>query len=119
MDVQTISSGMSLFLQFANIIIIGYGLFRFLKKPHDTMEEKHTALEKRVDAHDLEIAEIKKSLLQGNDRFRDQDDTNEVLIRSVLALVEFEMQYCLTEKKPMSNGLEKAKENLDNYLAKK
>lgn len=112
MNVTTVLPVLQTILAFCNICILGYALFRFLNKPHNTLEE-------RVNAHDIEIREIKASLLQGNDRFRDQDDTNEVLIRSVLALVEFEMQYCLTEKKPMSNGLEKAKESLDNYLAKK
>lgn len=110
--VQNLSEWMGLFLQFANIMIILWAFKNFLRKPQDTLEE-------RVNAHEVEIKEIKQSLLQGNDRFRVQDDTNEVLIKSVLALVEFEMQYCLTEKKPMSNGLEKAKASLDDYLAKK
>ena len=112
MDFTVLLPVLQTVLAFCNICILGYALFKFLNRPHNTLEE-------RVNAHDVEIREIKASLKQGNDRFREQDDTNEVLIRSVLALVEFEMQYCLTEKKPMSNGLEKAKENLDNYLAKK
>lgn len=112
MDFTAILPVLQTVLAFCNICVLGYALLKFLNRPHNALEE-------RVNAHDIEIREIKASLLQGNDRFRDQDDTNEVLIRSVLALVEFEMQYCLTEKKPMSNGLEKAKESLDNYLAKK
>ena len=95
-----------------NICIMAFAFFKFINKPHDT-------LEKRVTANEVEIAEIKKSLLQGNDRFRDQNDTNEVLIHSVLALIEFEIQYCLTEKKPMSKDLEKAKDDLHSYLARK
>lgn len=81
--------------------------------------EPFNALKSRVDTHDVEIAEIKQALKQGNDRFREQEKTNEVLIHSTLALIEFEIQYCLTEHKEMSKGLEKAKEDLNNFLARK
>ena len=95
-----------------NICIIGYGFYKFMNRPHDTLEE-------RVNLHELEIKEIKQSLLQGNDRFREQEDTNEVLIRSVFALIEFEVHYCETEQKPISKNLEKAKDDLHDYLARK
>lgn len=77
------------------------------------------ALSGRIDEHEVEIREIKASLLQGNDRFRAQDDTNEVLIHSVLALIEFEIQYCLTEHKEPSKDLERAKDDLHSYLSKR
>lgn len=112
MNITTILPLLQLILTAANILVIGYGFFKFLNKPHDTLEE-------RVTAHDVEIADIKKSLLQGNDRFREQDDTNEVLIHSVLALIEFEIQYCLTEHKEPSRDLERAKEDLHSYLSKR
>lgn len=99
-------------LAMANICIIGYGFYKFLGRPHNSLEE-------RVTAHDVEIKEIKASLLQGNDRFREQDDTNEVLLHSLLALIEFEIQYCLTENKPISKDLEHAKDNLHSYLSKR
>ena len=112
MDTATILPIAQLVLAVCNIIIIAYGGYKFINKPHDNLKE-------RVDAHDVEIKEIKASLKMGNDRFREQDNTNEVLIRSTLALVEFEIQYCLTEKKPMSEDLKKAKEDLHDYLSKK
>lgn len=99
-------------LAFANICIIGYGFYKFLGRPRNSLEE-------RVNAHDVEIKEIKASLLQGNDRFREQEDTNEVLLHSLLALIEFEIQYCLTENKPISKDLERAKDNLHSYLSKR
>lgn len=74
---------------------------------------------KQVEEHEVKIREIEDSLKQGNDRFRIQEDTNEVLIRSVFALLEFEVHYCETEHKPISKNLEKAKDDLHNYLAKK
>lgn len=119
MDIQTTKDFLQIFLQLANITVIVYGLFKFLNKPHDTLEEQHKALAKRVDMHDLKFDEIEKSLHEGNDNFREQAETNEVLIRSTFALLEFEVHYCETEHKPISKNLEKAKDDLHDYLAKK
>ena len=112
MSVSAILPILQTILALANICVLGYAFAKFLNRPHDTLED-------RVNAHDVEIREIKTSLLQGNDRFREQDDANEVLIHSVLALIEFEIQYCLTEHKQMSKDLERAKEDLHNYLSKR
>lgn len=101
-----------LVLTLFNIIIILYGFYIFLTKPR-------TSLEKRVQALEVKMAETEKSLLQGNDRFRSQDETLEVLIRSTLALIEFEVQYCITENKPISDDLKKVKEDLHIYLSHK
>lgn len=97
-------------LALCNIVIIGYGLYKFLNKPHDDLREK-------VNTHEVEIREIKEALHKGNDRFRETDQAVKVLIKSVLALVEFEMQYCLLEHKDMSTGLTNAKAALDDYLS--
>lgn len=112
MSVSTILPILQMVLATGNICVLAYALFKFLNRPHDTLED-------RVNAHDVEIREIKASLLQGNDRFREQEDTNEVLIRSVLALIEFEISYCITEHKDPSKDLERAKEDLHNYLSKR
>ena len=116
-DTATVLPILQMVLAFCNIVIIAYGGYKFLNKPHDTLEQQHKELEKRVDAHDFELKEIKNALLHGNDRFREQDDAIKVLIKSTLALIEFEMQYCLTEHKEMSSGLAKAKEELNDYLS--
>lgn len=117
--VQEILPVLQLILATGNICILGYALVKFLNKPHSNLETRVSTLE-------IEVRETKQSLLQGNDRFRDQDDkfkeqekTNSVLIHSVLALIEFEIQYCLTEHKDMTKGLEKAKEDLNEYLSRK
>lgn len=81
--------------------------------------EPFNALVVKVEEHDIKIKEIESSLLHGNDRFRDQEEVNEVLLHSILALIEFEMQYCIMEHKEMSKGLEKAKEDLNSFLARK
>lgn len=106
-----------LILAFCNIVIIGYGLVKFLNKPHDTLEQQVKELEKKVEAHEYAFKEIRQALLNGNDRFKDQDDAIRVLIKSTLALIEFEMQYCLTEHKDLSTGLIKAKDELNDYLS--
>lgn len=112
MNTQILLTIMQMMLSFGNICVLGYAFIKFLNKPHDNLETRVTALE-------LEIRDAKQSLLLGNDRFREQEGTNEVLIHSVLALIEFEIQYCLTEHKEMSKDLEKAKDDLHRYLARK
>jgi len=115
--IQMILTMLQLVLAASNICILGYALVKFLNKPHSTLEDKLKALEEKLKALELEIREIKQSLLQGNDKFRKQKNTNEVLIHSTLALIEFEIQYCLIEHKEMSKGLEQAKEDLHKYLS--
>lgn len=112
MTVSTILPVMQLILSFGNICIIGYAFVKFLGKPHDSLESRVSVLE-------VKQKEVEQSLHQGNDRFREQHDVNEVIIHSTLALIEFEMQYCLTEHKQMSAGLEKAKEDLNHFLSKR
>ena len=62
---------------------------------------------------------INGSLHEGNDNFRDIFAALKVVIHSVMALLEFEMQYCLTEHKEMNDGLKDAKKDLDKFLAEK
>lgn len=103
----------------ANIIIIGYGFYKFLNKPHSTLEEKTKELKKRVDEHDLKIKEIESALKQGNDRFRKQDDTNEVVLICTLALVDFELSRCAHDGYEHTDDLLKARDALRSHLASK
>ena len=112
MSVQTVLPVLQLILAFMNICVLLYALMRFLNRPHASLED-------RVNALDVEIREIKESLKQGNDRFREQENTNEILTRCTFALLEFEVHYCETEHKPISKNLEKAKDDLHDYLARK
>ena len=89
-----------------------YAFKVFLSKPKDSLEARVAILEKEMD-------DLKKSLHQGNDRFRKQDDTNEVILHSILALIEFEFQYCITEKVTMTDELKNAKEDLQRFLSKR
>lgn len=109
---QEIITGMDIFLKLVNIIVILIAVAKFLRKPHNSLEQRVTALE-------TEVKDIKQSLHQGNDNFKDIFAALKVLIHSVMALLDFEMQYCLTEHKEMSEGLKDAKKDLEGFLREK
>ena len=110
--INSTSDVLKVILQIAQVVALLYAGYKFTRKPHDTLESRVAALEEKNK--DMEL-----SLLKKDERIRELDEANGVIMRSVLALIEFEIQYCLTENKPMSKGLEKAKESLDDYIAKK
>lgn len=112
MSVSTVLPVLQMILAFGNICVLGYALIKFLNKPHDTLEDK-------LDDHEIRIKALEAEKTQNKDKFKEQEDTNEVLIRSVFALLEFEVHYCETEQKPISKNLEKAKDDLHDYLARK
>ena len=95
-----------------NICVLVYAFVKFLNKPHSTLED-------RVNAHDVEIREIKTSLLQGNDRFREQETTNEVMQSCMLALIDFELAYCIHTSYEDTEDLMRAKNKLREHLAGK
>ena len=119
MNIQDFSEILKIVLQIANCAIIGYGLYRFLNKPHDSLEQKHETLEKRVDEHDVQIKEVKQSLREGNDKFRNQEETNATFKSVMLAFVDFEIAYCLHTDYELTDDLMKAKKELQDYLARK
>jgi hypothetical protein len=99
-------------LNLGSLVIMLYALMRFLKKPQESIEERIKALEVEVDA-------IKATIKQDDKRFEYQFDTNEVIINSLLALIEFEIQYCITEDKKPTKALEDAKEKLNAFLSRR
>lgn len=101
-----------------NIIILVYGGYKFINKPHDTLEAKHEALVKRVDEHDLKFKEMEESLHQGNDKFRKQNELNEVFINCMLAFIDFELSYCAHTGYTDTEDMDNAKDTLRKYLAK-
>jgi hypothetical protein len=110
--IQYIAMIFSLFISFGTLCTMLYGIVKFINKPRDTMEKRVTVLE-------AWRGEVDISLKKGNDNFREQDIANEIVLKSVLALIEFEIQYCLTEGKPISKDLEKVKDELHGFLAKR
>ena len=112
MDLNGFSELLKVALQIANIAVLGYALYKFLNKPHNTLEA-------RVNEHDVKIKEIENSLLQGNDRFREEKDTNEVMQNCMLALIDFELAYCIHTGYADTEDLIKAKDILRKHLARK
>ena len=112
MNVQAVLPYLQTLLAFANICVLAYAFLKFINKPHDTLEDK-------VNDHEVRIKTLEARREQEDERDKEQDDTNEVLIRSVFALLEFEVHYCETEQKPITKNLEKAKDDLHDYLARK
>lgn len=116
---QSVLPVLQTILAICNIVIIGYGFMKFINKPHSTMEAKHDELKKRVDEHDLRFKEVEDSLHRGNDRFRKQEDINEVFINCMLAFIDFEMAYCSHTGYTDTEDLDAAKDTLRKYLARK
>lgn len=107
------------FVSFAqSLVILGnlgvmlYTFKHFLAKPHDTLEARIIFLEGKVKEHD-------DSLKQGNDNFRKQQDFNEVFINCMLAFIDFEIAYCHHTGYEFGEDIERARDTLQHYLAKK
>lgn len=112
MNVQSIVTIMQLFLTFGNLCIMIYALRNFLMKPRNTLVGRVAELEFKVKEHD-------ESLKQGNDNFRKQANFNEVFIRCMLAFIDFEIAYCHHTGYEYDEDLEKARDTLQQYLAKR
>lgn len=119
MDLNAFSELLKVLLQIANVVVLGYALYKFLNKPHNTLETKVEELVKRIDEHDLKLKEVNESLHHGNDKFRKQDELNEVFINCMLAFIDFEMAYCSATEYKDTEDLETAKNTLRKYLARR
>ena len=98
-------------LSLMNICALLYAFNKFTRKPQDTLNERVATLE-------VKVKDIEDSLRQGNDKFRRQEDTNEVLVNCMLAFIDFEISYCLHTGYEYSEDLSRAKKTLQEYLAK-
>lgn len=120
--IQNILPYLQAVLTFANICVMGYVFIKFLGKPHDTLEERVEALEDKIEKLDAELdvrqRDIENQLRQGNDKFRSHEKILEVLLTCTLALINFEVHYCETEHKDISEDLEGARKELNKCLAK-
>ena len=119
MNMDAFSEILKVIIQIANIVVLGYALYKFLNRPHSNLESRVTTLE-------VELKDTKQSLMQGNDRFREQEDitkeqerTNEVIQTCMLALIDFELAYCIHTNYADTEDLIKAKDVLRKHLARK
>lgn len=109
--ITTILPWLQATLTLANICVMGYVFIKFINKPHDTLEERVTALE-------VKQRETEQKLMQGNDKFRSLGKVLEVLVTCTLALLDWEVHYCETEHKEISDDLVEAKKSLNKCLSK-
>ena len=107
-----ILKSMDMLLKFANIVIIAYGLYKFLGKPHSTLEQRVVVLEKEID-------DLKREKDKDRERINDNNEATEVIQESLLALIEFEIQFCVRHNEGISEELRHAKEKLHSYLSKR
>lgn len=112
MDITAALPYLQLILATMNVCVLLFAFYKFLNKPR-------TDLEKTVDALEVRVKEIETSLKQGNDRFREQDNTNEVMQVCMLALIDFELSFCIHTNYSDTEDLVKAKDKLRNHLSRK
>ena len=105
------------FLAIGNLCIMLWALKTFLSKPQATLSEQVKTLEKRMDAQDIVIKDITKSLDSSHEKHREQKSTNEVFITSMLAFIDFEIAFCQHTGYEYTDDLLKAKETLQKHLA--
>ena len=96
----------------ANICVIGYGFYKFLGRPHSTLENRVAVLESK-------IKENEDRLKNGNRRFEELEEKNKVFMHCMLCFIDFEIAYCQETGYEHSEDLMKAKAILHEYLAKK
>lgn len=106
-------------LAIGNLCIMLWALKTFLARPHNTLEEQLRSLEKRIDAIDIMLKDIQKSLDSSHEKHRAQKDTNEVFITSMLAFIDFEIAFCQHTGYEETADLLKGKETLQKHLVSK
>jgi uncharacterized coiled-coil protein SlyX len=104
------------FAQFAltigNLGIMVYALTKFIAKPHNTLEARVIALEAKTQ-------EFERIIVSMKDNITDEHETNEVMQTCMLALIDFEIQYCTNTHYEVTDDLMEAKKILRKHLGKK
>lgn len=103
---------LQILLALFNLGMLIFAFTKFISSPRVNLEATVKALQ-------LEIESIKKEMLQKEQRSKLQDDALEVILRSSIALIEFEIQYCLVENKQPTEELKRAKADLNEFLSKR
>lgn len=103
---------LSIIVMFCNICIMAYGFYKFLGRPHSTLEAKVIALEK-------EFQDLKLDVRDGDKQIAVSANALAVMQKCLLALIEFEISFCLSSGYNDTDDLEAAKKELHNYLSTK
>ena len=75
-------------------------------------------IEGRVRELEVRVEEHTRFLQTANDALKEQQDTNEVIQQCILALLDFEISYCLHTDYPHTADLEEAKKIIRGHLGK-
>jgi len=103
---------LQLILAAGNVCVLAYALFKFVNKPHDTLESRVTVVEN-------DVKEVKQLVASHEARFEEQEETNEVMQNCLLALIDFELTYCIRTQYDDTTDLIKAKDGLRQHLARR
>ena len=114
--IQSVKDFLQIALWVANLILLSYGGYKFLNKPHNALEERVDELEDKCKELELKIKEHEESLKIGNDRFRKQKRSNAAFKTIMLSFVDFEIAFCQETKYANIKDLLLAKEKLQRYL---
>lgn len=106
-------------LTICNLCIMAAIFKNFLNKPKNETKEQLKEMEERIIALEVCQKDIKQSLYMGNDKFRDQKEINEIILNSIIALIEFNIESCISQQQNPSEELKKAKANLNAFFARK
>lgn len=108
-----ISPYIDMLLKLLNVIALLYAFYKFTRKPGEDIVTRLAKIESKLD-------EMERSLNNSWNEHRAQKDTNEVMQNCVLALIDFELSYCIhTNYAEDTSDLEQAKNTLRNHLARK
>ena len=110
--VQILLPYFQLTLSVMNVCVLIFAFYKFLNKPRTNLEE-------RVGMCEYKLRDMEESLHRGNDRFKEQENTNEVMQSCMLALIDFELSYCIHTNYADTTDLEKAKNKLHDHLSRK
>lgn len=110
---------LTLIISLANLCVLMYGLYKFTKKPHDTLRDEVDKLKSENTEIKVELKDIHKSLDASFEKHRDQDKTNAVFKKVMLLFANFEIAFCLHTDYKDTSDLMKAKEELNDYLTGK
>lgn len=117
MDLNSFSEILKVLLQIANVVVLGYALYKFLNKPHDSLADEVKKLKEEITKLNLTIEKMQQSLDASHSKHREQDRTNKAFKRVFILLANFEVRYCQETGFEHTDDLIQAKKELDEYLA--
>ena len=85
MDLTGVKDILQTFVLLANSIVIAFGFYKFLGKPHSTLEQRVAVLESKVN-------ENENRLRSGNKRFDELEEKNKVFMHCMLCFIDFEIR---------------------------